>query len=162
MTTDIRQVRNHTAPSGPSRASFSEWSPVLFSVILGLISLAVWWRPLTSTFALALHDDQYTHILLILPISAALIFLNWKSPTPATGRSMSVGAILLLVAILTAGIVRWRALDLSSDIQLSLNMLAAVLWWILAFLLCFGDRAFRRTLFPLCFLFWMVLFPPSS
>jgi exosortase len=159
MTTDTRQVRNHSAPGAPSRVSFSEWSPVLFSAILGLISLAVWWRPLTSTFALALHDDQYTHILLILPISAALIFLDWKSPTPATGRSMSADAILLLIAILAAGIVRWRVLDLSSDIQLSLNMLAVVLWWIAAFLLCFGDRAFRRALFPLCFLFWMVPLP---
>jgi exosortase len=38
-------------------------------------------------------------------------------------------------------------------------MLALVVWWIAAFLLCFGTRSFRRALFPLFFLLWMVPFP---
>jgi exosortase len=38
-------------------------------------------------------------------------------------------------------------------------MLALVVWWIAAFILCFGVRAFQRSLFPLCFLLWLVPFP---
>ena len=69
-------------PSAPDRESiFESLSLPVFS-ILGAISLAIWWSPLASSFALALHDDQYTHILLILPISAALIFMDWKRPEP--------------------------------------------------------------------------------
>ena len=48
-------------------------------VLLWSLSLLVGWRPLAGAFALAWRDDQYTHILLILPISAALIFMERRS-----------------------------------------------------------------------------------
>ncbi len=50
-------------------------------------------------------------------------------------------------------------MTLSPDERLAANMLALVVWWIAAFILCFGLRAFRRVRFPLCFLFWLVPFP---
>jgi exosortase len=127
--------------------------------ILGVISIAIWWLPLASSFALASRDEQYTHILLILPISAALIFVDWKSPDPSTSLSVRIGSVLLAAAILANAAVRWGTFPLSSDVQLSLNMLALVVWWIAAFVLCFGFRTFRRALFPLCFLLWIVPLP---
>ena len=60
-------------------------SALIFFSVVG-ISLAIWWRPLTSALVLDLRDGQSTHILLILPVSAALIFLNWKSPETSTVR----------------------------------------------------------------------------
>jgi exosortase len=146
------------------RESTSRLSPILLFSILGAISLAIWWRPLTSSFALALHDEQYTHILLILPMSAALIFVNWRpldwnSPAPPVGVNRKYGSVLLVAAVLAMVTVRWRAAALPSDVQLSISMLALVVWWIAAFILCFGTRAFRRAMFPLGFLLWMVPFP---
>src|SRR5258708_17314269 len=38
-------------------------------------------------------------------------------------------------------------------------MIALVTWWIASVVFCFGVRAFRLFLFPLCFLFWMVPIP---
>jgi exosortase len=146
-------------PNKSNRESIAKLSPFLVFSILGAISLALWWGPLASSFALALHDDQYTHLLLILPISAALIFLDWKSPAPAARLSLRIGSVLLVIAVLVTAGVRWRVIALPSDVQLSVNMLALVVWWIAAFILCFGSHAFRRALFPLCFLFWMVPFP---
>ena len=125
------------------------------------IALAIFWNPLVSSFALALHDDQYTHILLILPVSVALILLDWKPSEPSSGWGVSLGAALLVVAALMAAVARWRSAPLSADERVSLNMFALVVWWIAAFVLCFGMRASRRALFPLCFLFWMVPFPSS-
>lgn len=145
--------------SKANRVSTSRVSPFLVFSILGAASLAIWWGPLTSTFALALRDDQYTHLLLILPISASLIFLDWKLPETSSGSSVGIGSVLMVIAVLVTAIVRWRMIALPADIQLSLSMLALVLWWIAAFVLCFGNSAFRRALFPLCFLFWMVPFP---
>jgi hypothetical protein len=43
--------------------------------LLWVFSLLVGWRPLIDTFTLSVRNDEYTHILLILPISVALIFL---------------------------------------------------------------------------------------
>jgi exosortase len=138
--------------------------PLTAFFILGAISVVIWWVPLTSSFALALRDDQYTHILLILPMSAALIFLDWKAPNPSSGLatslgSASLGSVLLVVAASVTFYVRWRVVALPFDERLSLNMLALVVWWIAAFILCFGTSAFRRELFPLCFLFGMVPLP---
>jgi exosortase len=48
---------------------------------------------------------------------------------------------------------------MTPDLRLSLEMLALVAWWIGSFILCFGTKASRALLFPLCFLFWMVPLP---
>jgi exosortase len=146
-------------PSAPYRDSTFKPLPVAVFSVLGAISLTVWWSPLTSSFALALHDEQYTHILLILPISAALIFLGWKPPEPFKRPSMVLGSVLLVVTASVTLFMKWRVVAISPDERLSANMLALVVWWIAAFILCFGFRAFRRSLFPLCFLLWLVPFP---
>jgi len=141
------------------RESTSEWWPRMVFAALGAISFAIWWGPLASTFALALHDERYTHILLILPISVALIVMDWKSEEGFTGVGVSIGGGLLVVAGMLAAAVRWNVVALPPDVQLSVSMAAFVVWWMGAFVLAFGTRAFRRALFPLCFLFWLVPFP---
>lgn len=133
---------------------FAAWPRLVFAV-LGAISLAIWWGPLGSSFALALHDEQYTHLLLILPISANLIFVDWKSPDRSSASGVAIGSVLLVSTLL----IRWRAAVLPSDLQLSLSMLALVVCWNASFVFCFGVPAFRRALFPLCFLLWLVPFP---
>jgi exosortase len=145
--------------STSNRESVSKLSPFLIFPMLAAISLAVWWASIASTFALALHDDQFTHILLILPISAALIFLDWKSPEASTGSSVRVASVLMVVALAATVILRRKAVAWPIDVQLSAKMLALVVFWIASFALCFGKRSFRLALFPLCFLFWLVPFP---
>jgi exosortase len=133
---------------------------------LTALSLAIWWIPLRFSFALASSEEQYTNILLILPISATLIFLDWKSDWkrdwklrgPSSASSGALASLFLIIAVLVNVVVGWKA-HLSPDIQLATTMLALVVWWIAAFALCFGSRAFRRALFPLCFLLWMVPLP---
>jgi exosortase len=120
------------------------------------ISLAVGWRPLLETFALALRWDEYTHILLILPISAALIYTEWPSLKTDGKANHQIGPALLVVAVLIGLSARFTA---TADVQLLLNMLGLVAWWLGAFVVCFGFRAFRSLLFPLCFLFWLVPIP---
>lgn len=131
---------------------------LIFAVLLA-VPLLVGWRPLVDTFALALQNDAYTHILLILPISAALIFQEWRSLRPMVAPNVRAGSALLLMAVLVAGSVSVWSASLSSDVQLSLGMLALVIGWIGAFVLCFGSRVSRSVLFPLCFLFGVVPFP---
>ena len=42
-------------------------------------SIVFWWHSLASTLGLALSNDAYSHILLILPLSAALIYQDSKN-----------------------------------------------------------------------------------
>jgi exosortase len=137
----------------------SRWSPLLRFGILVAVSLAIWLRPLISSFALAYRDSEYTHILLIIPVSLTLILLDWKAPGESSKLSLIVGIVLLALAVGIAVGVRLGVALLHPDEQLSLNMMALVLWWIGAFVVCFGLPAFKRAVFPLFFLFWLIPIP---
>jgi exosortase len=132
------------------------------------VSIVFWWRALAETLKLALSNDAYTHILLILPCSAALIYLNGKNSRAHNlerdrPSASLAGAVLLVVAVLIAGYARWgmtlSAGDLPNSLRLSLSMLALVVWWISSVIFCFGPPTFRSLLFPLCFLFLIVPLP---
>ena len=130
------------------------------------ISLAFGWRPLLATLTLALRNDQYTHILLILPVSLALIFLEspfleWPSPKGMSTPNTRAGFVFLAIAVLAAIFTVVRSATLPQDVQLSIRMFALVLFWIGTCIVSLGSRAARALLFPLCFLFWLVPFPSS-
>jgi exosortase len=133
------------------------------------VSLLLWWHPLVTTLGLALTNDVYTHIILILPLSAALIYTDWKyvdskqTDSPAlridTQPNPRLDAVLLALALLIGGYARWGIGAKPDDVRLSVGMFALVTWWIASVLLCFGARAFQSFLFPLCVLFLMVPIP---
>ncbi|MFZ3342545.1 MAG: exosortase/archaeosortase family protein [Terriglobales bacterium] len=136
----------------PNRATFA---------LLLTGSLVVGWRPLLTTFALAFRNDQYTHILLILPVSVALIFLEWPSLRETFVPNIRAGSAFLAAAALAAILAGLKSRALPPDVQLSIRMFALVIFWIGACVLCLGSRAARALLFPLCFLFWLVPFPSA-
>lgn len=119
-----------------------------------------------ATLTLALRNDQYTHILLILPVSLALIFLEspfleWPSPKGMSTPNTRAGFVFLAIAVLAAIFTVVRSATLPQDVQLSIRMFALVLFWIGTCIVSLGSRAARALLFPLCFLFWLVPFPSS-
>jgi exosortase len=128
-----------------------------FAVLLG-VSLLAGWRPLADTFNLALNNEEYTHILLVLPLAGTLIALDRHllELTSRTGSRM--GVALLIASTTVAALARW-APGFHADVQLSLAMIALIMWWIGAFVFSFGTQVSRSLLFPLCFLLWMVPFP---
>lgn len=125
-------------------------------------SIVIWWHALVATLRLALRDPADTHILLIVPLSLALIYVHSRSLSMTFESSATAGSLLLAGALLIAGLARWGAPDLSGDLRLSFSMIALVTWWIASVVFCFGLRAFRAFLFPLCFLFWMVPIPAAA
>ena len=139
-----------------ARGTMARIPPSLRFVLLCVISLVVGWHSLFSTLVLALRVDEYTHLLLIVPISVSLIFserdLLKLAPEPAVG----LGSFLLIAATLIGAFSRTIS---QIDVELSFNMLAIVIWWIGSFVLCFGSHVARLFLFPLCFLFWLVPIP---
>jgi exosortase len=130
-------------------------------LVLVFGSLVVWWRPILADFRLALSSGAHTHILLILPLSIALIYFEKKSTSlPSTLDSSGwLGAILLVAALLFRCATAWNFWDLSAGNNLSLNMFSLVIWWIGTVIHCLGLGVFRSFLFPFCFLLLIVPFP---
>jgi exosortase len=159
QTLPSRPAEDHMVLTGLTRKSTSRLSPPLLFFLLTAISLLIWWSPLTSSLALAVRDSQYTHILLILPVSLSLIYLEWNPAESVADQRSNIGSILLAAAVAATIAARFQVFPLRQDEQLSLNMLALVVWWIGSFIVSFGTRAFQRALFPLCFLLWIVPIP---
>jgi exosortase len=132
---------------------------VLAFGFLCAVSILFWWHSLVITLGLALANEAYTHFLLILPLSAALIYLDSKASRVDPQPSPRIGAALLALALLIGCYARWGMSATPGDVRLSLGMFAVVAWWIASVLLCFGARTFRLFLFPLCFLFLLVPIP---
>jgi len=122
-------------------------------------SIGVWWQPIASTLRLALGSDAHTHILLIIPLSVALIYIQRREVLCLPSSNRWVGWVVLSAALLlracTAVIVNFGA----ADVILSFSVFGLVLWWIGSVILCFGLETFRSLLFPLCFLFLVVPVP---
>ncbi|MFY9852348.1 MAG: exosortase/archaeosortase family protein [Terracidiphilus sp.] len=132
-----------------------------FLFLCAVFALAAW-RPLAATLALALGDDAYTYILLIVPLSAALILREWPPLRSVAIFELRAGSALLAVAAATAVLALLHPPALLPDLLLPIAVLALVLSWIGAFVLCFGLSVARLLLFPLCFLFGLVPLPKSS
>ncbi|SPF40228.1 conserved membrane hypothetical protein [Candidatus Sulfotelmatobacter kueseliae] len=125
-------------------------------------SLVVWWHPIAANLKLALSSDAHTHILLILPLSMALVYLEGKEARLTFESRGRLGAILLTAALLLRAVSAWTTGHLSPNDFLSLSIFALVIWWIGCVILCFGLQTFRSLLFPLCFLFLVVPFPEHA
>ena len=127
-----------------------------FALLCGL-SLVAGGHFLLAAFALAMRSDEYTHLLLIVPISVALIFAERAALKDVFEPDLRFGLLLLAGATLI-GAYSWLS-SLPSDVRLSLAIMATVTWWIGSFVLSFGSRLAALFAFPLGFLFWLVPIP---
>jgi len=131
---------------------------VLLFLLVGL-TLLWFWPSLRAFCELTWRHDQYTHILLVLPLSIGLAFLK-GSCGPATGRTDPwVGLAFFLPAAVLAWYGSGPGGSMSESTCLSLNMLALVLLWLSFVMLIFGLPVFRRFRFPLLLLLLLVPLP---
>ena len=133
-------------------------------VFVGLcaLSLLAGWRPLFDTLALSIQNDEYTQILLVLPVSAVLIFLERPWSRSTGGWDLRLAPALLAIAFAVAGFASLWSGSMHGDVKLSIQMIALVLSWIGIFVLCFCPAAARSVLFPLLFLFGLVPVPQAG
>jgi exosortase len=129
---------------------------ILFLCVVIGVGLASW-NSIKQLVGFSLTHDYGSHILLALPVCIYLvvrnrseIFANAKG-SAATGLSLAVlGGSLVLAAHF------WSVIRAES---LSVEIVALVVLWIAAFLLCYGVRPFREAQFPLLFLLLLVPIP---
>jgi exosortase len=116
---------------------------VAFTGVFLVVALA-FWKPLWTLLRLAIGNDEYTHVLIILPLSFVLIVLDRERifRDTAGARYPAIGWGL-------AGAVLVGAAGLFSAYALSLLIAGLVSFWLAAFVFFFGSRSFRTALFPL-------------
>lgn len=124
---------------------------------LFLLTAGIAQEALLALLRAAFRYDPYTHSLLVLPVSAALLYLD-RNLIFRQVRYNLLGALALGAA--AAGLLGLgRAEGMAGNDHLSLSILLLVFCWTSAFLLCYGFRAFRAAAFPLAFLVLMVPIP---
>ena len=118
-------------------------SPWIKLFLLIAASVLLWWQPLVSSYKLALSNEAYTHILLILPLGLALLCFNIKEfssaqefPSELAADYRSGGALLFLAILLRIVTARNLGAFSQSD-NLSLSMLSLVTCWIGVVIICF-------------------------
>jgi exosortase len=125
---------------------------------LMVVTSAVFFRPLVVVVGSSFWMDQYSQILVVVPISIALLFLEQKSVFSKVTYSVP-GAVLFA---LFAGIFVFlaaHAARMDASIYISLSILLFSGCCIAIFVLCYGFEAFWAGLFPICFLILMTPLP---
>lgn len=126
-------------------------------LVLSLAVGALFRAPLAAIVSLSLHDERYTHILLIPLIVVALLWLDRRRIIACAQSSPAAGASVMLVGYLILETTRSRPFSVDN---LWLACLALVLAIYGALLACYGMRSFRAACFPLLFLLWIIPVPP--
>ena len=129
----------------------------LFGLLVAAASLIVW-RSLYALAIAAFNDDQYSHTLLVLPVSLLLIIVTLKRTPIIPKYSGITGTIWILLAALIWSVCRFKP-ALSMNYGPSINVLVLVICWLGLVIAFYGHQAFKTLLFPLLLLFLMVPLP---
>lgn len=103
-------------------------------------------RSLATLFALSWSTDEYTHILLVLPVSLGLIYLEARGKSVPDQGNLAFGIPLAIIAL----VVAWKAP--SGGVGLFFTVLSFVLLGFALVLLVYGSARFASLLFPLLLL----------
>jgi len=135
---------------------------VLFWFLVAL-SLIVFWTPLRLLlhYSLSGNDqyDKYSYTMAIPFISMAVVFVERSRIFTSVQYNFLRGITLLLIAVLLRGFAVRAPHQLGADNLISIEILGLVIFWLAAFILCYGTRAFRAGAFPLLFLLVSVPVP---
>lgn len=131
----------------------------LFFSLFTLFLIVILYSPINLLIDLSVHDQLYSHILLIPLIS--FFFLYWKKKSIFLNDDGSVaeGAIVIGIGslLMLAGFVSLEPGN--GNDALSLMIFAGWLVWVGAFVMFYGLPTFKRASFPLLFLLFVVPVP---
>jgi exosortase len=131
---------------------------ILF-LLLSIAAVGMVYTPLKDLLANAERSDYYSHILLVPLVSGFFLFVSRKEIFSNIKYSHNIGIPLLIIGVLLYVLGWSRGHDLNQNDYASLITFSVILLWIGGFILFFGTQAFRKALFPLLFLVFMIPIP---
>jgi exosortase len=146
-----------------STTTDSDWRNRRNAIFLLLMaaSLALFLRSMMGLVETALRTDEYTHILLVLPVSVTLIFLEGRNLKVQPSSAPWPGVALLLVSAMSWAAVHAYPLSFDGDRARAVIIFALVVSWLGSVIGCYGFPVFKALLFPCLFLFLLVPVPGS-
>lgn len=118
-----------------------------------IIGLAFWW-PVWNLLKLAIENDEYTHTLIILPLSIVLIALDRRRIFCGQCRNLPASISWCFAGGFLA------VMGISVPVySLTFFIGSLVSFWIALFVFFFGTHSFNSALFPLLIGFLMVPIP---
>ena len=130
---------------------------------MALLAILLYRGPLLTLYRTALHNETYTHILLVPLVS---VFFFWTERNRifrgGYGSSMAAkvaGFIMAVAATAAFTLSGSMAGRLTENDLLSLKILSFIVVLTGIFIATYGYRVYRRALFPSLFLLFMVPFP---
>jgi exosortase len=124
-----------------------------------VVSLALWMRPIAWIVSIALVDDRYTYLLVVVPLAALLFALEYRALLDSARPAPIAFVILPLAAVVAFSAS--RSTLMRAEMRLAIEMAALVAWWIGAFVGSFGMGAAKRERFVLGFLVLSVPLPAA-
>jgi exosortase len=124
-----------------------------------LIGIAFLYKPIIQLARLSLNHQLYSYFLGIPVVSLYFFVTKRKAILKDLNYSIRIGVILLAAGSLVYLLGISEIVELNQNDHLSLMMTATLLWLYGAFILCYGTGVFRRALFPLLFLMFMIPIP---
>jgi exosortase len=123
---------------------------------LGCVFL--FWQPLRSLFASAVHNDDSSHILLIPLISGWLLYLDRNEIRGELAYDFIAAAIFLLPGTLLKLFATYSP-SLNPSERLTVNVLAFLFFLVAGYVAILGRTTARKTWFALAFLLFAVPLP---
>jgi len=124
-----------------------------------VLSSLLFSHPLIAFVRMSLSNPDASHLILILFISAWVLFVERQKIFLDISTNKVLGGSLLFLASCAALASHFAGGASSLDLQLSGYILSLVLIWVAGFTFLFGKTASRAGCFSLLFLFLMVPLP---
>jgi exosortase len=119
----------------------------------------LFFRPLIRLLHLSMVQDDMSYLTLIPILVACLLFVERHSIFRNISSDITLGFLLVVFGIGLVTSIHTLGRSLPSDLQLSLNILALLLFLIAGFAISFGRSVVQAGYFPLLYLFLMIPLP---
>ena len=131
---------------------------ILFA-LLSVGAVLMGYTPLRDLLANPIRSEYYSHIPLIPLVSGFFLYMGRKEIFSNLKYSYSTGIPLIIIGVLLYMLGWSKGQELNQNDYTSLMTFSVILFWIGAFILFFGTQAFRKAIFPLLFLVFMIPIP---
>lgn len=131
----------------------------IYFTSFGLLLFALFFESLRELAGISFNDPLYSHFLLIPVVSLYLFFVRRKDIFADVAYSLRVGLPVAAVGILAYVMRKSFAWELNQNDHLSLMMFSFLACFLGGFIGFYGPRTFRKAMFPLLFLVFIIPIP---